>query len=325
MGTGFALSWDPRRYHVTRTMTVVVRPPAEPGRIEELRLAVAAVRQRGHRVRVRVTFEPGDARRYARAAALGGCDVVVAAGGDGTINEVVNGLTAASSVGGAAIGRGPALALLPLGTANDFAGGLGLPTTPAEALLLAAEGEARLLDVARVNRRCFINVSTGGFGAASSRRASRRVKRWLGRLTYVVTGARLLARYEPVRGVFRSGGRVLHEGGFVFFAVGNARHTGGGTPITPLADHGDGKLDLVVVHGTSRMDFLALLPELRAGTHVGNPDVSYFRADAFEVEVDEAIQVNADGEPVAGQRFRYDLLAGPLPVVLPPRRQQQRG
>jgi lipid kinase YegS len=296
-------------------MTIVVRPPAEVGRLEELRAAVAAVRARGHSIRVRVTFEPGDARRYARSAALSGCDVVAAAGGDGTINEVVNGIMAAAALRPEQ--APPALGLLPLGTANDFATGLGLPADTVSALLLAAEGAPRLVDVARVNRRCFINVSMGGFGAASSRGASRRLKRWLGRLSYIATGAWLLAQYTPVRGVFRSGGRVLHEGRFVIFAVGNGRHTGGGTPITPLADHGDGKLDLVVVHGGSRMDFVSLLPELRAGTHVGNPDVSYFRADGFEVLLPDGVQVNADGEPVAGTRLRYDLFPQPVPVILP--------
>jgi diacylglycerol kinase (ATP) len=277
--------------------------------MEEMRAAVAAVRRRGHRVRVRLTFEPGDARRYARGAARAGCDVVVAAGGDGTINEVVNGLAAA---GGSA-----SLGVVPLGTANDFASGLGLPEGLEASLRLAAEGNARLVDVARVNRRCFINVSTGGFGASAARSVSRRAKRWLGRLTYVAAGARLLARYAPAQGRFLADGRVVHEGDFVFFAVGNARRTGGGTPLTPLADHGDGKLDLMVVCCGSRREFVALLPDLRAGTHLDSPAVSYFRADRFEVHTREPIEVNADGEPVAGRRFRYDLLDRPLPVILP--------
>jgi diacylglycerol kinase family enzyme len=67
----------------------------------------------------------------------------------------------------------------------------------------------------------------------------------------------------------------------------------------------------------SRREFLALLPELRAGTHLESPAVSYFRADTFEVHTREPIEVNADGEPVAGRRFRYDLLDRPLPVILP--------
>jgi diacylglycerol kinase (ATP) len=294
---------------VGRRITVVLKPPAERGRLEELRAAVAAVRGLGHEVRVRVTFEPGDARRYARGAALAGYDVVVAAGGDGTINEVVNGLSA--------VGTGTALGVVPLGTANDFAAGLGLPEELEAALRLAAMGAVRSVDVARVNRRCFINVSTGGFGAEATRSASRRWKRWLGRLTYLARGVRLLTSYEPVRGRIRSNGQLLYDGTFVFFAVGNARRTGGGTPLTPLADHGDGKLDLLVVHGGTRLDFLALLPELRAGTHVGNPDVSYFRADEFEVRTRGPIAVNADGEAVAGRRFRYDLLPRRLPLVLP--------
>jgi diacylglycerol kinase (ATP) len=292
---GFAWYGVPRRGNLKRRMMVVVRPPTGRDRLEEMRAAV--------------TFEAGDARRCARAAALNGFDVVVAAGGDGTINEVVNGLAAAD--------KGAALGIVPLGTANDFAAGMGLPSELGPALRVAAEGRPELVDVARVNRRCFINVSTGGFGTGATRKASRRLKRLLGKLTYLVTGARLLTRYEPVLGRFQAGGRVVYEGEFMFFAVGNARRTGGGTPLTPLADHGDGKLDLVVVRGGSRLDFLALLPELRAGTHLDNPDVSYFRADGFDVRTREPVAVNADGEPVAGRRFRYDLLPQRLPLILP--------
>jgi diacylglycerol kinase (ATP) len=292
-----------------RTLALIVKLPSDPARADALHAAVTAVRAAGHRVRVRVTFEAGDARRYARGAALRGCDVVVAAGGDGTVNEVVNGLAAA--------GGDTALAVVPLGTANDFARGLGLPLDPLSALRLAADGATTELDVAEVNRRCFINVSTGGFGAEATHGASRSVKRWLGPLAYVARGARMLAHYEPLRAVFRADGETVHDGRFVFFAVGNARRTGGGTRVTPRADPGDGKLDILVVGDVSRFDFLTLLPDLRAGTHLESPDVVYLRAHRFEVIGAAALRVNADGEPVFGRRFRYDVRERGLPVIMP--------
>lgn len=290
-----------------RTLAVVVRPPADEGRLEALRDAVETVRGRGHRVSVRVTFEGGDARRFARSAAQGGCDVVVAAGGDGTVNEVVNGLARAR--------RQTTLGLVALGTANDFAVSLGIPEDVTAALQLAAEGPAQAVDIARVNRRCFVNVSTGGFGAEASQAAGRSLKKRLGGLAYVLRGLEQMVTFAVAQGRFRVGGAVVHEGDFVFYAVGNARRTGGGTPLTPLARVGDGRLDIMLVHGMSRVQFLALLPDLRAGTHLDSPHVSYYRADEFDVETRGDVAVNADGEQIAGESFRYDVLRRPLHVI----------
>jgi diacylglycerol kinase (ATP) len=290
-----------------RSVAVVLKPPSEAARLDELREAVAAVRARGHRVSVRLTFEGGDARRFARRAAIAGWDVVVAAGGDGTLNEVVNGLMS--------LEQRPLLGVLPLGTGNDFAGGLGLPEEIGPSLLLAAEGRSVPMDVAVVNRRCFINVSTGGFGAAATHDAGSGSKRRLGRLAYLLSGAQRLVRLEPSRARFRADGRVVHDGEFVFFAVGNAQRTGGGTWVTPEAEPDDGELDLVLVPGVSRLDFLQLLPEVRAGRHLDNPDVIYVRARAIDVESELPLPVNADGEAVAGRRLRYRLVRQGLRVV----------
>jgi lipid kinase YegS len=290
-----------------RRIAVIVRPPADEARLEAVRSAVTAVRSEGHRVAVRLTFEPGDARRFARSAARAGWDVVVAAGGDGTVNEVVNGLARA--------GGETALGLLPLGTANDFATSLDIPESPEDALRLAATGRAHPIDVARVNRRCFINVSTGGFGADASKSAGRALKKRLGGLAYVLRGVENIVNFDVHEGSFRVNGQLVHEGEFVFFAVGNARQTGGGTPLTPLAQVGDGRLDIMLVHGMSRLQFMALLPDLRAGTHLDSPHVSYHRGDEFDVTSRGELLVNADGERVAGESFSYDVLSHPLRVV----------
>ena len=292
-----------------RRIAVIVRPPSDGSRLGALRSAVSSLRQSGYSISVRLTFDAGDGRRFARAAGLAGWDVVVAAGGDGTVNEVVNGI--------AALEKRPLLAVVPLGTGNDFASAFDLPRRAEAALRVAAEGEPVEVDIAEVNRRCFINVSTGGFGAAVTRAASADSKRRFGRLAYVVSGAKRLFDFHPVHGRFRADGKIIHNGEFVFFAVGNAQRTGGGTKITPRADVGDGKLDIAFVRGISRLDFLALLPDLRAGTHLESPDVEYLRAHTFEVESRESIGVNADGEPVAGQRFRYRLLPKPVSVLVP--------
>jgi diacylglycerol kinase (ATP) len=292
-----------------RNIVLVVRPPADEARLEELRAAVRALRADGHRLRVRVTFEAGDARRFARGAALAGADVVVAAGGDGTINEVVNGLAAAET--------DTALAVLPFGTANDFARMLELPDELEASLRVAVDGVAVPIDVATVNRRCFVNVSTGGFGATASQAASRGIKRRLGRVAYLITGARRLVRFDFCSAAFVADGDVVHRGPFAFFAVGNARWTGGGTQVTPAADPGDGRLDVVIVTGQSRLDLLTLLPAIRSGSHLDDEHVLYVRAARLEVRTRDEIPVNADGERVAGRRFRYGLLDRRLPLMVP--------
>jgi diacylglycerol kinase (ATP) len=122
-------------------------------------------------------------------------------------------------------------------------------------------------------------------------------------------------RFRRPSAVFRVDGDIVHDGPFVFFAVGNARQTGGGTPLTPLARTGDGRLDVVLVHDMSRLQFIYLLPRLRAGTHLDSPHVSYYRTDEFTVEPREVVNVNADGEAVAGESFQYDVLSRPQLVI----------
>lgn len=288
---------------------MIVRPPADEDRLDELRQAVRMLRREGHRVRVRVTFEGGDARRFALRAARSGSDIVVAAGGDGTISEVVNGLVASDAT--------PRLAVVPFGTANDFARALELPDGVEESLRLAVAGMPVPLDVATVNGRCFVNVSTGGFGAAASQSAGRTAKKRLGALAYALSGAQKLVQYEPSAADFVADGTLMHSGPFAFYAVGNACCTGGGNWITPEADPGDGRLDVVIATGESRLEFLALLPAIRAGTHLDDEHVRYFRASRLEVATNEHLAVNADGEAVTGQRFSYGLLPRRLKLLVP--------
>lgn len=290
-------------------ITWITRPRGGEEQLASHRTAVAALRARGHRVRPHLTFEGGDAKRFARAAARRGDDLIIAAGGDGTINEVVNGMVRSRWQ--------PRLGIVPAGTANDFATGLGIPEDVARAAASAVGGRAVAVDVARVNTRCFINVSTGGFGAEATESADASAKRRLGPLAYLLTGARQFAELEPVQGRFAAGGETVFDGEFLFFAVGNARQTGGGSRVTPRADRADGVLDLVVVPAMPRMEFLALLPDLRAGTHLNAPGVVYARARTIDVETAVELAVNADGEPLRGDRFRYRVASRPLSVMIP--------
>lgn len=290
-------------------MVLISKPPADEPEGAVLESVLSRVRADGHDVRSRITRGRGDAEVYARGAANGGADMVLAMGGDGTINEVVNGLAAGA--------HRPRLGILPAGTANDFARGLGLPLDLLSAVDVVLGGTTRSVDVARVNDRCFINVSTGGFGTDATRGAAPRAKKLLGPLAYALAGARRLRAFRPTTAAFTLDGEPLYEGRFAFFAVGNAWRTGGGTRVTPRAERADGALDVVIVGDVGRVELLALLPDLRAGRHLESPDVLYVRGRSLRVSASSPLRVNVDGEPISGERLQYGVLEESLEVMVP--------
>src|SRR5688572_7669682 len=156
----------------------LIAKPSDPAVLIELRAAVAWLRAAGHSVRPKLTFDDDDASRFARAATQRGADLIIAAGGDGTVNQIVNGMMRARRA------QLPRLAVIPLGTANDFAKGLQIPLELQAAAELAVRGNAVNVDVAQVNRRYFVNVSTGGFGPDITEQASSKSKARFGKLAY---------------------------------------------------------------------------------------------------------------------------------------------
>lgn len=278
--------------------------------LEALRQGIGELREQGHAVRPHLTFEGGDAEHFAYAAAERGAELIVAAGGDGTVNEVVNGMLRSPA-------REARLGLIPLGTANDLANELGIPADPAAALRLAVDGSVRAVDVASVNRRLFLNVSTGGMGAEVTGDTSDELKRLLGPVAYAITGIRKFVELRPFRARFSSEGETLYEGEFLVFAVGNARRTGGGNRLTGEAEMHDGLLDLCVVEGMSLLEFVRIAPQLRSGRHIDHPRVVYRQVRSILVEAEREVQVNADGEPLVGRRFEYTLEPSRLELVVP--------
>jgi lipid kinase YegS len=290
---------------------------ASEAAVESLRAGARRLREAGHVVVGRLSFEEGDPARFAAEAAERGADLVVACGGDGTVNEVVNGLCGWASRGHGECGALPRLAIVPLGTANDLAAGLGIPAEIPDALAVAAGGRARPVDLGVVNGRRFLNVSVGGFGTDATEGAAGEVKRVLGPLAYVLRGVQELVEMDAAEGRFVAGGECLFAGPFLFFAVGNGRRTGGGNLLTPRADPSDGLLDVCIVPALSRAQFVALAPLLRSGRHVDRGEVIYRQVPALEVEADAPLRVNADGEPMEGTRFAYGIEPGRLTLMLP--------
>jgi diacylglycerol kinase (ATP) len=260
----------------------------------DFRTTVGWVRERGHYTDVRVTFERGDAERIAREAAAAGADVVVAVGGDGTVNEVVNGLD----------GYETPLGVLPLGTANDFARQAGIPANVDHAMDVILVRNPVLIDTASLNGRRFLNVSTGGIGAEATAATPLQAKAALGQLAYAITGIRKLAYFETKHAVFRSGGFVL-ECDFLIFAVGSGLASGGGRLVTPHASTTDGMIDLCIVERMPRREFARTVLRLRHGEHVGEDGVHYVRLHDLTIEGKSPISVNVDGEVSDSVRLDY--------------------
>jgi diacylglycerol kinase (ATP) len=260
----------------------------------DFRHMVGWVRERGHHAEVRVTFERGDAEMFARDAAMRGADVVAAVGGDGTLNEVVNGLD----------GYDTPLGVIPAGTANDFARQAGIPPDADHAMDVILLRKPVRLDTASLNGRRFLNVSTGGVGAEATAETPTEIKATIGQLAYAISGLRKFAGLEPYHGVFSGGGFTL-ECDFFMFAVGSARSTGGGTMVTPHASTTDGLLDLCVVERMPRLGFARTVLQLKRGEHVGEDGVHYVRLKDLSIEGTRPISVNVDGEVQNARRLDY--------------------
>lgn len=272
---------------------------------QDLRDAVHEVREAGHRIDVRVTWEAGDGTRLTREAVEDGADTVVAGGGDGTLHEVVQGVVESGADEACSIG------LLPLGTANDFARAAGLPLEPLEALRRVVATEPRALDFGRANGRSFVNVATGGVGAEITTETSDEMKDSLGRLAYLLTG---LTRFQDIRG---AEGTVRApdldwEGTFFALAVGNGRQAGGGLELFPAARVDDGLLDVLILPEiASERRARTLVALLREGPAAAERVLSV-QTPWLEVDVPEGLQVNLDGEPLDGTSFRFEVDEGAL-------------
>ena len=276
-----------------------------------IREAVKHVRERGHSVDVRVTWEGGDAGRFAAEALTDGVDVIVAGGGDGTVNEVVNGIMSAT--------HSPqvAMAVVPLGSANDFATGCGIPAgDPVSALELAASTEPALIDVARVNDTFFLNAVVAGFGVEVTFNTSERLKKTIGGAAYALTGLLTALKQTPYRAKLTWAGGVREED-FVFAAVANARQAGG-IVVSPQGKLDDGFLDTIAVVDFSLKRVAAIVSALQNPDQPPSELIRCDKLEWFEVEAEREIPASPDGERMFGSHFRFDVLKRRLPFILPP-------
>ena len=290
---------------------LIANPRAGGGRGEIIfRQALRLLEGAGYRVLPFLSEHPGQARELAAGAVREGAELVVACGGDGTINEVVNGLR----------GGGACLGIIPAGRGNDLARSLGIPRRPEQACAVLRRGRVRRIDTVLAGGRSFCVVAVLGLAARVTLLANQNPA--AGVLPYLRPLRRALAQdvctwleLEYDGGSWRGQAALL--------AVGNTRYCGGGLALTPRARPDDGLLDVCVVENVAPWRLVLALPSLLWGDFLGKPFVRYFRSRRLRVKAVPAQAVLADGDLLQDTplQFRVDALS--LPVLVPGRGQGQ--
>lgn len=270
------------------------------------------LRNAGYHLSVRVTWEKGDAARFVEDAVALKVTTLIAGGGDGTINEVATAIASLPEEGR------PALGILPLGTANDFATSAGIPNDYEAALKLAIEAEATSIDLIQVNHdACFINMATGGFGTRITTETPEKLKAALGGISYLLHGLTQLGDMKADQCEIR--GEDFHwQGDALIIGIGNGRQAGGGQALCPDALINDGLLDLCICTQDELLP--ALFNRLTGGDH-NDDGVITQQSSWFMISAPHEMTFNLDGEPLRGQTFhlavRPDALLCRLPLDCP--------
>ena len=261
------------------------------------------------------TQGPGDASEAAREWPEG---LLIVAGGDGTINDAVNGL------GKAGFPEGVTLGILPAGTGNDLAATLRIPADPDEAEEVIRRGRVRTLDVARVRsagieERFFINVATGGLGAEISDANEGELKKRWGKLSYLRASLEVAKDFDVKELDLYLDGE-LHKSRAVNVVVGNCRFAGGGWLAAPRANPEDGLLDVVIIEKLGLADLLELAPaSMMRSDYLDREGVFSARAREIRVETQPpGLDFTVDGEVVGDEPAQFSVVPGALKVIVGP-------
>lgn len=289
---------------VPKRALLLVNPKARRGRE-----AIAPVTERLRAGGLDVAVEPfGQLPEIARdiVRLRETADLVIVCGGDGSV----------SSAAMAAIDSGLPLGIIPMGTANDLARTLGIPTDLSRAADVIAAGHTRRIDVGTVNGHAFFNVASIGLSTDLARKLDPGLKRRFGRFGYVLAAARVLSGAEKFKAHITEKGLKIDASTYQI-AVGNGRHYGGGNIVEASAAIDDGHLDLYSLETRNVWKLALMMRSFRAGTHGAWSEVRTARCIEFDVETDHEMPVNADGEIVSSTPAHFKVLPDAIEVFAP--------
>ena len=248
----------------------------------------------------------------AQAAGENSDSLLVVIGGDGTVNEVANGIA----------GTDAEIAVLPCGTGQDFGRTHGIPSRFDDAVRVALGSETHTIDLGRVElgdgtSRYFANVGSAGMSGAVARRANAMTKRLGGRATFFYALTREFLAWHNTRVVVELEDGSRREGPMHDVIVANGRYHGGGMQLAPDARQDDGAFDVVTIGDVSKLDFVTTAPKLYSGRYLSHPKVELLRSSTVSVDSDEPLPLEVDGEPIGTTPARFEAVPSALRLRVP--------
>lgn len=286
----------------TNDTFVILNPSANSDRAQRVRTRVESL---AHGCTICTSNSAAEAAVLARKAAEEGFQKVVAAGGDGTIHAVVNGLAGSSAT----------LGLLPIGTVNVFALELGIPLNNLDMCWNIIEGDqVRLIDLPSANGKYFVQLAGVGLDAQVVKETSLALKRNFGPLSYLISAAQIAAR-KPPRLFLESSNTSINEASFVL--IGNGRRYGGPFPFFKHAVLDDGLLDVVAFKQVGYLEIIKYLQDVFFSSDIRLPEVEYFQTERLRISSDQDVPVELDGELVGNCPVEFTLRDDRIRVLAP--------
>ncbi|MDQ1910555.1 diacylglycerol kinase [Paenibacillus sp. GD4] len=258
---------------------------------EEIKKRLPDILQRlergGIETSTHATIGEGDATLAAAEAVERGFDLIIAAGGDGTLYEVINGMAEKENR--------PPLGILPLGTTNDFARALGIPRSWEFAIDVILQQHTRVIDVGKMNQRYFINIAGGGSLTELTYEVPSKLKTMIGQMAYYMKGLEKLPRLRPIELLLRTPEREFHEE-VMLFLISNSNSVGGFERLAPDASLSDGLFDVLILKKCNLAEFIRVVSLALRGEHLDDPNIIYLQTNYIEVTSPDYVQINLDGE-----------------------------
>lgn len=267
----------------------------------------AALKKRNCISEIRMTEKEGDATVFAKEACDEKYDVVVSMGGDGTLSEVINGLSEQS--------HRPTLGIIPLGTVNDFARALDIPMKTQAAIENLSSSKTRSVDIGKVNDKYFMNIVAIGDLAAATFTVTPKQKTMLGPLAYFLEGVKSLTGKSTLQAVIKHDGGVWEDECLLILAA-LTNSVGGFEKITPDAEVNDGLIHCMIIKNVALPKLVQLATSILKGDHLDDPSIEYIQSTQLSIRADKQLPANIDGDEGEKLPLDFQVLKGHLDAIV---------